>query len=107
MQTAQKVITAYRRKRIIVCLLVALVTLGTTLAIRFISQRSENEGYIRMAANQRVAALDNILRPLSAQRTTLLPLVGHPCPDIHLSLRKIAASLQTVRSVALVTSGIV
>ena len=34
MQTAQKVITAYRRKRIIVCLLVALVTLGTTLAIR-------------------------------------------------------------------------
>ena len=107
MQTAQKVITAYRRKRIIVCLLVALVTLGATLAIRFISQRSENEGYIRMAASQRVAALDNILRPLSAQRPTLLPLVGHPCPDIHLSLRKIAASLQTVRSVALVTSGIV
>ena len=32
MQTAQKVITAYRRKRIIVCLLVALVTLGATLA---------------------------------------------------------------------------
>jgi hypothetical protein len=28
MQTAQKVITAYRRKRIIVCLLVALLTLG-------------------------------------------------------------------------------
>lgn len=27
MQTAQKVITAYRRKRIIVCLLVALLTL--------------------------------------------------------------------------------
>lgn len=107
MQTAQKVITAYRRKRIIVCLLVALVTLGATLAIRFISQRGENEGYIRMAASQRVAALDNILRPLSAQRPTLLPLVGHPCPDIHLSLRKIAASLQTVRSVALVTSGIV
>lgn len=28
MQTAQKVITAYRHKRIIVCLLVALATLG-------------------------------------------------------------------------------
>jgi hypothetical protein len=107
MQTAQKVITAYRRKRIIVCLLVALATLGATLAIRFISQRSVNEDYIRMAASQRVAALDNILRPLSAQRATLLPLVGKPCPDIHLTLRKMAASLQTVRSVALVTSGIV
>jgi hypothetical protein len=54
-----------------------------------------------------VAALDNILRPLSAQRATLLPLVGKPCPDIHLTLRKMAASLQTVRSIALVTSGIV
>lgn len=88
MQTAQKVITAYRRKRIIVCLLVALVTLGATLAIRFISQRSENEDYIRTAASQRVAALNNILRPLSAERTTLLPLVGKRCPDIHLTLRK-------------------
>ncbi|WP_411543970.1 EAL domain-containing protein [Klebsiella pneumoniae] len=107
MQTAQKVITAYRHKRIIVCLLVALATLGATLAIRFISQRSVNEDYIRTAATQRVAALNDILRPLSAQRATLLPLVGKPCPDIHLTLRKMAASLQTIRSVALVTSGIV
>ncbi|ESM76255.1 hypothetical protein L392_00693 [Klebsiella pneumoniae MGH 46] len=45
MQTAQKVITAYRHKRIIVCLLVALATLSATLAIRFISQRSVNEEY--------------------------------------------------------------
>ncbi|MCM2136828.1 CSS-motif domain-containing protein, partial [Klebsiella pneumoniae] len=101
MQTAQKVITAYRHKRIIVCLLVALATLGATLAIRFISQRSVNEDYIRTAASQRVAALNDILRPLSAQRATLLPLVGKPCPDIHLTLRKMAASLQTIRSVAL------
>lgn len=78
MQTAQKVITAYRHKRIIVCLLVALATLGATLAIRFISQRSVNEDYIRTAASQRVAALNDILRPLSAQRATLLPLVGKP-----------------------------
>ena len=81
MQTAQKVITAYRRKRIIVCLLVALLTLGTTLAIRFISQRSVNEEYIRTAASQRVTALDNILRPLSAERATLLSLVDKHCMD--------------------------
>ncbi len=67
MQTAQKVITAYRHKRIIVCLLVALATLSATLAIRFISQRSVNEDYIRTAASQRVAALNDILRPLSAR----------------------------------------
>ncbi len=41
-----------------------------------------------------MAALNDILRPLSAQRATLLPLVGKPCPDIHLTLRKMAASLQ-------------
>ena len=44
---------------------------GATLAIRFISQRSVNEDYIRTAASQRVAALNDILRPLSAQRATL------------------------------------
>ncbi|MCS5933141.1 hypothetical protein LNQ03_31890 [Klebsiella pneumoniae subsp. pneumoniae] len=76
-----KVITAYRHKRIIVCLLVALAaTPGATLAIRFISQRSVNEDYIRTAASQRVAALNDILRPLSAQRATLLPPGGQTLP---------------------------
>jgi hypothetical protein len=51
-----------------------------------------------------VAAMDNILRPLAAQHATLLQLVNQPCQDVHLTLRKLAASLQTVRSIALVQS---
>ncbi|PLN98176.1 CSS-motif domain-containing protein, partial [Klebsiella michiganensis] len=104
MQTAQKVITTYRRKRILVCLLVALLTLTTTLVIRFISQRSLNQQRVQLSTNKMVAAMDNILRPLAAQHATLLQLVNQPCQDVHLTLRKLAASLQTVRSIALVQS---
>lgn len=39
MQTAQKVITAYRHKRIIVCLLVALATRHISHPIYFAAQR--------------------------------------------------------------------
>ncbi len=80
MQTAQKVITAYRHKRIIVCLLVALATLGATLAIRFISQRSVNEDYIRTAASQRVAALNDILRPPEGAASHPAPSGGQTLP---------------------------
>ena len=106
MQTAQKVITTYRRKRILVCLLVALLTLTTTLAIRFISQRSLNQQRVQMSTNKMVSAMDNILRPLAAQHVALLQLVNKPCEEIHLTLRKLAASLQTVRSIALVQSNL-
>jgi hypothetical protein len=78
MQTAQKVITTYRRKRIIVCLLVALLTLTTTLVIRFISQRSLNQQRVQMTTNKMVAAMDKILRPLAEQHLSLLQLVGSP-----------------------------
>lgn len=101
-----KVITTYRRKRILVCLLVALLTLTTTLVIRFISQRSLNQQRVQMSTNKMVAAMDNILRPLAAQHVALLHLVNKPCQDVHLTLRKLAASLQTVRSIALVQSNL-
>ncbi|WP_308562745.1 EAL domain-containing protein [uncultured Klebsiella sp.] len=106
MQTAQKFITAYRRRRILVCLLVALFSLTTTLVIRFISQRSLNQQEVQTATDKMVVAMDNILRPLEAQHTTLLQLINTPCQDAKLTLRKLAAALQTVRSIALVQSKI-
>lgn len=106
MQNAQKVISTYRRKRIVICLIVALLTLTTTLAIRFISQRSLNQQRVQMTTNKMVVAMDKILRPLSEQHLSLLQLVGKPCEDVRLPLRKLAASLQTVRSIVLVKSNI-
>lgn len=106
MQTAHKVITTYRRKRMVVCLIVALLTLTTTLVIRFISQRSLNQQRIQTVTGQMVLAMNKILLPLENQHTSLLNFVGQPCRDIHLPLRKLAATLQTVRTIALVKSSI-
>jgi hypothetical protein len=43
---------------------------------------------------------------LENRRNVLQPLVGQPCPQAHLALRKQAAILQTVRSIALIKDGI-
>ncbi|MRS89235.1 EAL domain-containing protein [Enterobacteriaceae bacterium RIT714] len=106
MQTAQRIIKNYRRNRIIVCVMVALITLFLTLGIRFISQRNLNQERVLAFANHSVSALDKILLPLKTGRETLQNLVGSPCSEAHLTLRKQAATLQTVRSIALIKEGI-
>ncbi|QYH17490.1 cyclic diguanylate phosphodiesterase [Enterobacter sp. DNB-S2] len=106
MQTAQTIIKNYRRKRVIVCVTVALLTLILTLGIRFISQRNVNQQRIFDFTSHTVRALDNVLLSLENRRSVLQPLVGQPCPQAHLALRKQAAILQTVRSIALINEGI-
>jgi len=106
MQTAQRIIKKYRQKRVIVCVMVALLTLILTLGIRFISQRNLNQERIQAFATHSVNALDKILMPLQNGRDELQTLVGVPCSEAHLMLRKRAAALQTVRSITLVKEGI-
>lgn len=86
--------------------MVALLTLIITLGIRFISQRNVNQQNTLNFAAHSVNVLDNVLLPLEKGRNPLLALVGAPCSQAHLVLRKQAASLQTVRSIALVKDGI-
>ncbi|MFT2938750.1 CSS-motif domain-containing protein [Enterobacter sp. 03-F-08-SI-ECC] len=106
MQTAQTIIKHYRRKRIIVCAAVALLTLILTLGVRFISQRNINQQRILDFTSHSVRALDNVLLSLENHRSLLQPLVGQPCPQAQLTLRKQAAILQTVRSIALIKDGV-
>lgn len=106
MQTAQTIIKDYRRKRVIVCVTVALVTLVLTLGIRFISQRNINQDRIHDFTHHTVRALDKVLLALETQRETLRFLVDMPCAEANPILRKQAAILQTVRSIALVKDGI-
>ncbi|POP44863.1 cyclic diguanylate phosphodiesterase [Superficieibacter electus] len=106
MQTAQRIIVNYQRKRFLISAIVALVTLSLTLGIRFISQRSLNQERIHEAATQAVATLDKILLPLEDSREETMRLVGLPCAEVQPLIRKKAAILQTVRSIALVKSGI-
>ena len=76
MQTAQTIIKNYRRKRVIVCVTVALLTLILTLGIRFISQRNVNQQRILAFTSHTVRALDNVLLALDKRRNVLQPLVG-------------------------------
>ncbi|HAH5508198.1 TPA: hypothetical protein GW990_06745 [Escherichia coli] len=102
MQKAQRIIKTYRRNRMIVCTICALVTLASTLSVRFISQRNLNQQRVVQFANHAVEELDKVLLPLQAGSEVLLPLIGLPCSVAHLPLRKQAAKLQTVRSIGLV-----
>ncbi|STI33360.1 putative signal transduction protein [Escherichia coli] len=91
MQKAQRIIKTYRRNRMIVCTICALVTLASTLSVRFISQRNLNQQRVVQFANHAVEELDKVLLPLQAGSEVLLPLIGLPCSVAHLPLRKQAA----------------
>ena len=67
---------------------VALLTLILTLGIRFISQRNVNQQRIVDFASHTVRSLENVLLSLDNRRPELLDLVGQPCPQAHLTLRK-------------------
>ncbi|HDG1692054.1 TPA: EAL domain-containing protein [Kluyvera georgiana] len=105
MQTAQWIIRKYLRKRIAVCVIIAVGAFAFTLGTRFISQRSVNQQQIDALTSHSVERLNKILRPVETQRQAMLALVGQPCMAIHLPLRKLAVTLQTVRSIALIKSG--
>lgn len=92
MQKAQRIIKTYRRNRMIVCTICALVTLASTLSVRFISQRNLNQQRVVQFANHAVEELDKVLLPLQAGSEVLLPLIGLPCSVAHLPLRKQAAN---------------
>ena len=93
MQKAQRIIKTYRRNRMIVCTICALVTLASTLSVRFISQRNLNQQRVVQFANHAVEELDKVLLPLQAGSEVLLPLIGLPCSVAHLPLRTQAAKL--------------
>ncbi len=66
MQTAQTIIKNYRRKRVIVCVTVALLTLILTLGIRFISQRNVNQ--------QRILSISPAI-PFAHLKTSCFPWI--------------------------------
>lgn len=106
MQTAQRIIKSYLRKRLAICVALAMVTLVSTLAILFISERNINQQKIVAFTAHAVESFDKLLLPLEHKRDVILPLVGTSCANAHLQLRTQAASLQTVRDIGLIKDGI-
>lgn len=80
MQTAQTIIKDYRRKRVIVCVTVALVTLVLTLGIRFISQRNINQDRIHDFTHHTVRALDKVLLSLDTSGKRYFHWLACPVP---------------------------
>jgi len=106
MQTAQRILRGYRRRRLIVCVALAVLALFLTLSARYVSERNVNEQR-RQAFNQRViSTLESILVPLEQANKDVMPLVGMSCQVAQLKMSEHAARLQTVRSIGLIKDDI-
>ncbi len=97
MQSAQWIIRKYLRKRIAVCVTIAVCAFALTLGTRFISQRSVNHKQIDSLTSHSVERLNKILQPLETQRNEMLALVGPPGEAIHPQWRKRAVERQPAR----------
>ncbi|WP_436876608.1 EAL domain-containing protein [Siccibacter turicensis] len=106
MHTAQRIIRNYRRKRLSVCISLAIAALFLTLSVRFISERNLYERQITDFSQRAILSIEALLAPLEKVGEDLAPLVGHTCTEAHLPLREQAARLQIVRAIALVDNGV-
>lgn len=106
MQTAQRIIKRYRRRRFVVCAALAVLVLFLTLSVRYVAERNLNEQR-QLAFNSRaINTLEGILTPLEDVSAEVLTLVGQPCEAAQLRIREHAARMQTVRSIGLIKDGI-
>lgn len=106
MQTAQRIISRYRRRRFILCSILALLTLIFTLGLRYFTERNKNAVEINAYSQHAIASLESVFAPIELTRKSLMVLPGLPCEEAQLQLREQAARLQTVRSIGLVKDGV-
>ena len=107
MNTIKILTTRYRNKRVILCISMALLSLLLTLGVEFISLYTLNQQRIDGFTQQAVRKLEGILSPIASKRGELVQFLGQPCENIHLPVLKEVVSLQAVRVIALVKSGVV
>ncbi|WP_435926791.1 EAL domain-containing protein [Dryocola sp. BD613] len=106
MQTAQRIVKRYRRRRFIVCAAMAVLVLFLTLIVRYVAERKLNEQRTLTFNARAIATLESVLAPLNDVSADVLQLVGTPCEAAQLSIRELAARMQTVRSIALIKDGV-
>lgn len=106
MQTAQRIIKGYRRRRFIVCASLAVLVLILTLSVRYVAERNINEQRMMSFNKRAISTLESVLSPLEKVSADVMQLVGLPCDTVQLRLREHVARMQTVRSVALIKNGI-
>ncbi|MGE9549977.1 EAL domain-containing protein [Erwinia amylovora] len=102
MQVSQEVLGQFRRKRLLIAVVVAALVLILTLAFRFFEEKNRIEQQSRTFANNAIQRFDRLFSPLDVAASNTLGLVGLPCDEVRFPLIEKLASLQTVRSIILV-----
>ncbi|NIY46843.1 EAL domain-containing protein [Cedecea colo] len=106
MQTAQRIVKRYLRRRLIVCAAMAVLVLFLTLIVRYVAERNLNEQRMLAFSTRTIATLESVLAPLDDIGADVVQLVGTPCETAQLSIREHAARMQTLRSIALIKDGV-
>ncbi len=102
MQMSQEVLGQFRRKRLLIAVVVAALVLILTLAFRFMEEKGRIEQQSRTFADNAIQRFDRLFSPLDVAASNTLGLVGLPCEQVRFPLIEKLASLQTVRSIMLV-----
>ena len=102
MLLAQQYVGQFRRKRLLIALVIAAVVLMLTLAFRFIEEKSRIEQQSLDFADKAIQRFDRMFSPLDVSANNTLGLVGVPCKDVRFPLIEKISALQTVRAVLLV-----
>jgi sensor c-di-GMP phosphodiesterase-like protein len=106
MQTAQRIIKGYRRRRFIVCAAMAVLVLFLTLSVRYVAERNINEQRMLAFNSRAISTLESVLTPLEDVSADVLRMVGMSCDAAQLKLREHVARMQTLRAIALIKNGV-
>ncbi|BDH45490.1 diguanylate phosphodiesterase [Salmonella enterica subsp. enterica serovar Choleraesuis] len=105
MQTAQRIIRNYRRRRMALSCGAALVVLLTTLGVSYMFERNQNIQRLNNFSGRAITAFDMLLTSADRALPGLMPLAGQPCGQVQQELRITDSRLQTMRSIALIDKG--
>lgn len=106
MQTAQRILRDYRRRRLTVCVALAVLVLLLTLSARYIADRDSNEQRMQAFNQRAVSSLENVLIPLDLASKDAMQLMGLSCEAAQLRMRELVARMQTVRDIGLIKDDI-
>ena len=102
MHMSQEVLGQFRRKRLLIAVVVAALVLILTLTFRFLEEKGRIEQQSRSFADNAIQRFDRMFSPLDVAANNTLGLVGLTCGEVRFPLIEKLASLQTVRSILLV-----
>ena len=106
MQTTQRIISDYRRRRFIICILLAALVFFVTLVSKYIADLRLNEQRVTHFSQRAVLTVETLLDPFDQLYQHTLPLMGISCESVQQTLREFTARVPTVRSISLVKNGV-